>query len=75
MFDPTFGQADELNREEVVRIEVNRIKIPILLRTAFSFFTVAADRPWMFIPYRSSRLVAALEDLGWPVDNYGGSPR
>lgn len=68
------GEVDEFARDDIVRIEVERVRIPLLWRTTFCFKRTDGDPSPMFIPYRASKLAVTLEGLGWPVVRCGGRP-
>jgi hypothetical protein len=56
-----------LDRDDIVGIDIDKVRIPLFWRTTFRFAQSDSGPMLMFIPYRASKLRAVLEQQGWPL--------
>ena len=61
-----------LDRSEVVSIEIERVRVPLLWRTVI-WFRLRSDYVG-FVAYRTRRVTAVLQEFGWSLQTTKPSP-
>lgn len=67
VFMPAFRRQYLLDRRDIEHVEVERIRLPFVRKTAFTFVVNSDRQPPVFVTFNVSRLVSILRSAGWPV--------